>query len=620
MFLSAPSTSGFLRRISSAATLAAGVFVAGVFVAGAAEARRLALVVGNGNYAAVPGLKNAVNDATDIAEALKALGFEVTLLTDIGSQDFWTRLDSFAASADDADSTVFFYSGHAFQMNGVNYLVPVGADLTSRETIRTEMWSLDGIIARLQDRRRQTLVFLDACRDDPLPASVRGSGTADGLARLQTGTGTFVAFATGPGAVAYDGAPDATNSPFTQALLDNIAHPGLSVSDMMIEVRNDVVETTMRQQTPWDQSSLREQFYFVPAEEQKQELSEADFELLAQLTPEDRAKFIDLLRTSGFSESSLAEAEAQIEVASLNLEMAKDGGLTVGGPVAEPAPAPQVAAAEPTPAPAPEPAPQAVATLAPAAKPAEEEFTFDVVDGGTTLSTPGAAPAETPTALAAAEPAPEQTPVATPAEAIASAAQIETLADTPRPGTAADEEPPIRLAALSWDTRSLIALNALTVDRLRVEGNEITPETEEGRALLAAIDPRFIEGSAPVVDPAELARLAQAELKRLGCYQMRVDGEWGRGSQTALTSYFLAKKMVPDSLDPTPALLTQLQGESKVVCTVRVATVAPSKPRVPAAAAEAPATSNGKKARKAAAPAPVAQRVEKALKTTIGGF
>lgn len=620
MFLSAPSHSGFLRRLSSAASLAAGVFVAGVFTAGGAEARRLALVVGNGAYDSAPRLKNAVNDATDIADALKALGFEVTLLTDIGSQDFWTRLDSFAAGAGDAESTVFYYSGHAFQMNGVNFLVPVGADLGSRDRIRDEMWSLDGIIARLQDSRRQTLVFLDACRDDPLPASVRGSGSANGLARLQTGTGTFVAFATAPGAVAYDGAPDATNSPFTQALLDNISSPGLSVSDMMIEVRNEVVETTMRRQTPWDQSSLREQFYFVPAEEQKQELSEADFELLAQLPPEDRAKFIELLRGAGFSESSLAEAEAQIEVASLNLEMAKDGGLTVG------APAPQIAAAEPAPAPAPAPDPVVVAAAGPAA-PAEEEFSFDVVDGGTTLSAPGAVPpAFVPPAsadpvgegiaLAAAEPA-QLPPTDSPAII---ASRIEPLASPALASAAlrASEAPPVRLAALSWDTRSLIAINALTVDRLRVEGNEVTPETEEGRALLAAISPRTAEGGAPAIDPVELARAAQAELKRLGCYQMRVDGQWGRGSQTALTSYYLAKKVVPDSLEPTPALLSQLRGEGKVVCTVRVATVKPAKPR--AALAAAPAAAKGGKLRKAAAPAAVAKRVETSLKTTIGGF
>ena len=303
-----------------------------------AEAKRLALVIGNSDYSGVTPLKNASRDATDVAASLDKLGFEVTLLTDVSSVGFWDRVEAFAEEAKTAESTVFFYSGHAFQLNGANYLVPVDAKLDSRESIRTETWNLDGIIARLQDRKRQTLIFLDACRNDPLPKSVRGSETpVDGLARLQTGVGTFVAFATAPGAVTYDGAGDAPNSPFTTALLENIETPGISVSDMMINVRNNVEERTFRRQTPWDQSSLREQFYFNPAVETKQELSEADFELLAQLSPGDRKKFLDLLRASGFSDSSLRKADTAIEVASLGLELAAtDGGVTIGdaGPAA----------------------------------------------------------------------------------------------------------------------------------------------------------------------------------------------------------------------------------------------------------------------------------------------
>uniref|UniRef100_UPI0013DEDA2F caspase family protein n=1 Tax=Frigidibacter oleivorans TaxID=2487129 RepID=UPI0013DEDA2F len=395
-----------VRRGACAAVMVWGAIFA---AAGEAEARRLALVVGNGGYETVPKLTNAVGDAQGVAKALEGIGFEVTLLTDVTAPDFWAELDRFAAEADGAESTLFYYSGHAFQMSGVNYLIPVGATLDSREAIRAETWSLDGVIARLQDRRRQTLVFLDACRNDPLPAEVRGSGTADGLARLQTGAGTFVAFATEPGAVAYDGVEGAPHSPFTQALLDNLAVPGLSVSDMMIEVRNAVEDATGDRQTPWDQSSLREQFYFVPEEERKQELSDADFELLAQLPAEDRTKFIELLRASGFSEESLANAEAQIEVASLNLEIAADGGTTLGAaPVADPA-APELAGA-PAAAAAPAPVAPAIApAVAPAAPPAAvaeapsapAEFVFETVDGGVTLSGPQA-----PTAVAEAPAAP----------------------------------------------------------------------------------------------------------------------------------------------------------------------------------------------------------------------
>ena len=153
-----------------------------------AQAERLAFIVGNADYDAAPDLANPVNDATAMSDALKRLGFKVTLLTNAGGDSLWTALDQFVLDAETAESAVFYYSGHAFQMSGVNYLVPVSAKLDSREGAKAETWSLDGIIARLQSRSRQTLIFLDACRNDPLPASVRGSGAAaDGLARVQAG-------------------------------------------------------------------------------------------------------------------------------------------------------------------------------------------------------------------------------------------------------------------------------------------------------------------------------------------------------------------------------------------------------------------------------------------------
>jgi hypothetical protein len=598
-----------------------------------AEARRLALVVGNSEYSTVSPLKNASRDARDVAEALKRLGFEVTLLTDVKAGDFWEKVDAFADDAETADSTVFFYSGHAFQMSGVNYLVPVDAQLQSREAIRTETWNLDGIIARLQDRKRQTLIFLDACRNDPLPQSVRGSGTADGLARLQTGAGTFVAFATEPGAVTYDGAGDAPNSPFTTALLKNLEAPGLSVSDMMIKVRNEVEESTLRRQTPWDQSSLREQFYFsAPPAAAKQELSEADYELLAALSPEDRSKFLDLLRASNFSEESLQRADAAIAIAQANFVIAAAQDVTVGvataavvtapeatdaapdlsgleivasevtvggtGAPEEPAVvvasapelAPEVPAAVEQPAPiivavapeAPATAPEApiVVATASVAEPVAPSVAPDapvVVASAPAVEPPPtvAAPEAPPLVVATVEPAPTVLPqpevVATIPETIVSLLpQDQGIAPL---GT--EIGPPVRVAALTWETRGILELGAVSDNRTRVSGNEVTGESDEGRALLAAIDPRLLDSSEITLDenPKVLAREAQAELRRLGCYQLAVDGSWGNGSRTALTSYFLAKRSVPDSLEPTAALVAQLKLETKVVCEVRVAKV-----------------------------------------------
>jgi uncharacterized caspase-like protein len=624
------------------AALAAMFLAAGL---SAAEAARLALVVGNAAYTTAPALRNARRDAEDMAAALTRLGFDVTLLTDVGGADFWAQVDAFAARAQTAEATVFFYSGHAFQMNGTNYLVPVDATLASREALRAETWNLDGIIARLQDRKRQTLVFLDACRNDPLPAAVRGSGGVDGLARLQTGVGTFVAFATEPGAVTYDGAGDAPNSPFTAALLAAIETPGLSISDMMIEVRNRVSETTLGRQTPWDQSSLREQFYFAAPQEQKQELSEADYELLAQLSPEDRAKFLDLLRQSGFSEESLAEADNAIAIAQANLEIVaqeatlvtaatdavtdvaqltpaadlaslevlEDGGAVVEGME----PATQTAEPGPEPGPQPQPRPEQVAALEPGPEPRPE-------DVATAETGPEPGPEPQPEQVAALEPAPALPGAAetVPPEGSTVAAVPQTAiaalppAETP-PATAAGL--PLRLAALSWETRDVTALFAAGEGRARVAGTPITPDSDRNREILAAIDPALLSDAPLVIDTATLARDIQAELKRVGCYLLAVDGAWGRGSRTALTSYYLARKQVPDSLEPTPALLEQLRGESKVVCEVRVArAVVPGKtkailPQKAAAAAGDTVVKKPKAGRKANTVTETKKEIKKGL-------
>lgn len=493
--------------------------------AGPALAERLALVVGNGDYAVAPDLKNPVGDATAVAAALKGLGFTVTLLTDSGTAAFHDQMDRFVAGAEGAESVVFYYAGHAFQLSGVNYLVPVDAALDSRERLVRESWSLDAVIARLQSRSRQTLIFVDACRNDPLPQGVRGSGAeADGLARVQAGVGTFVAFATAPGAVSADGVAGADHSPFATALLKHLPEKGKSVSDMMIEVRNDVENATLRKQVPWDQSSLREQFYFVPPDAAaKQELSEADYELLAQLAPDERGQFLALLAKSGFDEGSLKLAEEEIALAEANLEQVAEETTILDSP-AEPAPAVAVA-----------PVPDALVSL--------EDL--QVADESVAI---GDAPV--PNEPVPNEPVPDETVIAS--------------IDPALKPDEVDGRAAIRLAALDWDSRKIDLGGPL-----RLTGREVTADTPEGRTLLAAIDPRLLEQAAPL--PEDLAKAVQAELLRVGCYRMAVDGNWGKGSRTALTSYFLAKHVVPTSLEPSAELFASLSGETKVVCEARVA-------------------------------------------------
>jgi hypothetical protein len=140
--------------------------------------------------------------------------------------------------------------------------VPIDAQLKSRDAIDAETFALNEIIARIHSYNRQTIIFLDACRNSPLPAGEDDDPTPEGLAQLQTGDGTFIAFATQPGNVSVDGSGE--NSPFAQALLAHIHTPMITISDLMIRVRNDVKDATFGKQLPWDQSSLSQQFSFRP--------------------------------------------------------------------------------------------------------------------------------------------------------------------------------------------------------------------------------------------------------------------------------------------------------------------------------------------------------------------
>ena len=159
--------------------------------------------------------------------------------------------------------SVFYYGGHGFQLGKENYLVPVDAALRDRTAIAVETVQLNRIISLLLAPKRRTVILLDACRNNPLPKKLRDRAGPQGLAEIGTGGGDlFVAFATEPGKLALDG--KGRNSPFAKALLTHMTRPGLSISEMMVDLRKDVYASTQGVQLPWDQSSLRSQFYFSP--------------------------------------------------------------------------------------------------------------------------------------------------------------------------------------------------------------------------------------------------------------------------------------------------------------------------------------------------------------------
>jgi uncharacterized caspase-like protein len=230
--------------------------------------RRVALVVGNSAYVHAGRLANPANDAADVAEMLEKVGFQVLLGLDLDKRAFDIRIRDFARALAAADSGLLFYAGHGLQVSGRNYLVPVDAQLQSERDLDFEAVSLDFVLRQMElDRDGKTnIVFLDACRDNPLARNLaRSMGTRSasigrGLAQVQTGVGTFISYSTQPGNVALDGT--GRNSPFTAALLKAVQEPSRNLTATMIEVRKDVLNATGGKQVPWDHSALTGDFYF----------------------------------------------------------------------------------------------------------------------------------------------------------------------------------------------------------------------------------------------------------------------------------------------------------------------------------------------------------------------
>jgi len=257
-----------IRRIST--MLRAAIVLLCLCIGSAAHAgKRVALVIGNSAYQHAGELANTRNDAVDMAAALRTHGFQVLDGIDLDKAALERRIRDFAAALVGADVGVFFYAEHGLQISGTNYLVPIDAQLRTASALDFEMVRLD-LVQRTMEREAPTnILFLDACRDNPLaPNLARAMGTrsADigrGLAPAESGVGTLISFSTQPGNVALDGT--ARNSPFAGALIRHLRSSSDDLSAILIAVRNDVMRDTQRRQVPWEHSSLTGRFYFIPS-------------------------------------------------------------------------------------------------------------------------------------------------------------------------------------------------------------------------------------------------------------------------------------------------------------------------------------------------------------------
>ena len=247
-------------------TVATAAVLASVLCSPAWSAERLALVVGNGGYdpANIPRLDNPVSDARLMAKALESADFEVSLVTDADRDAMYEAIDGFGARLRSAGKNavgLFYYAGHGVEAGGANYLIPLGADIDSERGFSRHAVSAQEVLSWMEGAgNRLNLVILDACRDNPYGGK---RGGARGLGRMDAPSGSLIAYSAAPGETADDG--DGANSPYTLALAETLVEPGLKVEDVFKRVRIRVEGETGDRQTPWEHSSLRGDFYFVPA-------------------------------------------------------------------------------------------------------------------------------------------------------------------------------------------------------------------------------------------------------------------------------------------------------------------------------------------------------------------
>ena len=242
------------------------IALAGLASLPARAEERIALVVGNGGYEAVSALPNPVSDASLIAGTLGDLGFDVTLLTDVGQDAFKNAVAEFGRrlrAGGPETVGLFYYAGHGVQSFGANYLLPVDAAPTDAADLDLVALEAASVLRQMASARNRTnIVILDACRNNPfeaLPAL-----DESGLAEMKAPTGTFLSYATAPGAVALDGTGG--NSPFTAALAVAMRSENTPIEQVFKQVRVEVIAETGGAQTPWDTSSLTRDFVFRPGE------------------------------------------------------------------------------------------------------------------------------------------------------------------------------------------------------------------------------------------------------------------------------------------------------------------------------------------------------------------
>ncbi len=226
---------------------------------------RLALVIGQSSYRAVPALPNAANDAKRMAELLASAGFDVTSAPDLSQSDMRQAISDFAAKVATSSAgavALVFYAGHGIQVDGENYLVPVDVDPKREADIPLQAVRLNDLMNTLGALpTKMRIVMLDACRNNPFPALSGAVGRGLAIVDTRAGaSGSFISYSTSPGSEAEDG--NGEDSPYTAAVLQIAKEPNVPIEEAFKRVRVAVGQATDGRQIPWESSSLTSEFKF----------------------------------------------------------------------------------------------------------------------------------------------------------------------------------------------------------------------------------------------------------------------------------------------------------------------------------------------------------------------
>lgn len=222
---------------------------------------RKAIVIGCSKYEHAGALVNPLNDANAMEATLKSLGFDVIKIVDPSQKELKMAIDDFGNRLKGSDVGLFYFAGHGVQVKGLNYLIPVEANLTSEKLVEYDCVEAGRVLAHMEDAKTSVnILILDACRNNPFERSWgRGIGQR-GLATMSAPKGSLIAYSTAPGHTASDGS--GKNGLYTEALLNHISGKASPVNTVFQKVRLEVMEKSKEEQVPWESTSLTADFFF----------------------------------------------------------------------------------------------------------------------------------------------------------------------------------------------------------------------------------------------------------------------------------------------------------------------------------------------------------------------